>query len=367
MVREKLQRLGAFLAGMVIPNIAALIAWGLITALFIPRGWIPNEHLARLVSPLIMYLLPVLIGFTGGRLIYGIRGGVVGALATMGVAVGSSVPMFIGAMVLGPLGGWAIMKVDQFLEQRTPQSLEVLVANFSAGLVGLGLTLLAYTLAGPFIEALTLTLGSGAKSITQAGILPLISLIIEPGKVLFINNAINHGVLAPLGIAEAKQAGKSIFFLLESNPGPGLGLLLAYWLRGKGDVKQSTPGAIVIHFLGGIHEIYFPYVLMNPPIVLAMIAGGMSATATFVVMHAGLVATPAPGSIFAFIAMAPKGGLLPVLSGVFVGALASFLVALPMVSRSGAGDAASAFANAKQSVQARQAQPANCLKWEPNK
>ena len=359
MIRATLQRLGTFLAGMVIPNIAALIAWGLITALFIPRGWIPNEHLAKLVSPLIMYLLPVLIGYTGGHLVYGIRGGVVGALATMGATVGSSVPMFIGAMTLGPLGGWAIKKVDQLLEKRTPKSLEVLVTNFSAGLLGVGLTLLAYTIAGPFMEALTLTLGGGAKRITQAGVLPLISLLIEPGKVLFVNNAINHGVLAPLGIAEAKQAGKSIFFLLESNPGPGLGLLSAYWLCGKGEVKQSTPGAIIIHFLGGIHEIYFPYVLMNPPTVLAMIAGGMSATATFVLMHAGLVATPAPGSIFAYIAMAPKGGLIPVLSGVFTGAMASFLVALPIVSRSSAGgDVASAFAKAKQTVQAQQAQPA---------
>jgi len=358
LIREKLQRLGAFLAGMVIPNIAALIAWGLITALFIPRGWIPNEHMAALVSPLIMYLLPVLIGFTGGRLIYGIRGGVIGALATMGAAVGSSVPMFIGAMTLGPLGGWSIRKVDQLLEGKTPQSLEVLVTNFSAGLVGLGLTLLAYTIAGPFMQAMTLTLGAGAKRITQAGVLPLISLLIEPGKVLFVNNAINHGVLAPLGIAEAKRAGKSIFFLLESNPGPGLGLLSAYWLCGKDEVKQSTPGAMVIHFLGGIHEIYFPYVLMNPPTVVAMIAGGMSATATFVLMHAGLVATPAPGSIFAYIAMAPKGGLLPVLSGVFIGAVASFLVALPIVSRSSAsGDVVSAFAKAKQTVQARQAHP----------
>jgi PTS system mannitol-specific IIC component len=236
----------------------------------------------------------------------------------------------------------------------------VLVSNFSAGLVGLGLTLLAYAVAGPFIEALTITLGSGAKRITQAGVLPLISLLIEPGKVLFMNGAINHGVLAPLGIAEAKQAGKSIFFLLETNPGPGLGLLAAYWVCGKGAVKQSSPGAIVIHFLGGIHEIYFPYVLMNPATVLAMIAGGMSATATFVMMHAGLVATPAPGSIFAYIAMAPRGGLIPVLSGVATGALASFLVALPIVTRYSAGtDAASAFEKAKQTVQAQQTPAAN--------
>ncbi len=329
-----------------------------ITALFIPRGWIPNEHVAKLVSPLIMYLLPVLIGFTGGRLVYGIRGGVVGALATMGVAVGSSVPMFLGAMVMGPLGGWTIIRLTKCWKDELPTVWKCWCQT-SPPAWWLGLDVTSLCRGRPFIEALTVTLGSGATRITRAGVLPLISLLIEPGKVLFMNGAINHGVLAPLGIAEAKQAGKSIFFLLGLIPGPGLGLLMAYWVCGKGDVKLSSPGAIVIHFLGGIHEIYFPYVLMNPLSVLAMIAGGMSATATFVMMHAGLVATPAPGSIFAYIAMAPKGGLIPVLSGVAAGALASFLVALPIVSRySASGDAASAFAMAKQTVQTQQTQAA---------
>jgi PTS system mannitol-specific IIC component len=334
-MRAHLQRFGAFLAGMVVPNVGAFIAWGLLTALFIPAGWLPNPHFARLVDPVILNLLPLLIGFSGGRLVYGIRGGVVGAIATMGVVAGSNVPMFIGAMVMGPLGGWAIKAFDRAVQSRIPAGFEMLVANFSAGLLGLGLILAGYTVVGWAVTGATTALSAGAKAITNTGLLPLIALVIEPGKVLFVNNAINHGVLAPLGIAEARQAGKSIFFLLESDPGPGLGLLAAYALFGKGAARSSAPGAIIIHFFGGIHEMYFPYVLMNPLTILALIAGGLSADAVFVAAHAGLLATPSPGSIFAEIAMAPRGALLPVLAGIAAGALASFAVAAPIVSRSG--------------------------------
>lgn len=112
------------------------------------------------------------------------------------------------------------------------------------------------------------------------------------------------------------KAGKSIFFLLETNPGPGQGVLLAYWLVGKGMAKQSAPGAIIIDFFGGIHEIYFPYVLMNPILILAVILGGATGVFTFVLLGAGLVATPSPGSIFAEIAMTPRGGYFPVLAGI---------------------------------------------------
>jgi PTS system mannitol-specific IIC component len=340
-VRARVQRFGAFLAGMVIPNIAAFIAWGLLTALVIPAGWLPNPRLAKLVDPTILYLLPVLIGFAGGRLVDGNRGGVVGAIAVMGVVVGSTVPMFLGAMIMGPLGGWLIRTFDRAVQGRIPAGFEMLVSNFSAGLAGLGLMLAGFTMIESAVVTAMTALASAARAITGAGLLPLIALIIEPAKVLFVNNAINHGVLAPLGIAEAKAAGKSIFFLLESNPGPGLGLLAAYALFGKGTARTSAPGAIVIQFLGGIHELYFPYVLMNPLTIVAVIAGGLAGDAVFVAMHAGLVATPSPGSIFAEIAMAPRGGLLPVLLGIAAAAVVSLVVAAPLVRRAEAADAPS--------------------------
>ncbi len=333
--KQKIQKFGRFLSGMVMPNIGAFIAWGLITALFIPTGWLPNENLATLVGPMIIYLLPLLIGFTGGRMVYGIRGGVLGAIATMGVIVGTSIPMFIGGMLMGPFAGWVIKKFDEAVDGKIPTGFEMLVNNFSAGIIGAVLTLLAYVGIGPAVEGLSNVLGSGVEAIVEAGLLPVASVFIEPAKVLFLNNAINHGVLSPLGIEKAAEAGKSIFFLLETNPGPGLGILVAYWVFSKGMIKQSAPGAIIIHFLGGIHEIYFPYILMQPSLILAAIAGGASGVFTFVVTGAGLVAAPSPGSIFALSAMAPKGGLLQVWAGVVVSAVVSFLVASVLIKKKG--------------------------------
>jgi mannitol PTS system EIICBA or EIICB component len=335
--RAQVQRLGGFLAGMVIPNIGAFIAWGLITAFFIPTGWTPNEKLAGLVGPMIFFLLPILIGYTGGRLVHGQRGAVVGAIATAGVAIGGFVgttingelvttPMFLGAMIAGPLGGWLIKQWDGAVEGRIPTGFEMLVGNFSAGIIGALLAILGFLAIGPVVAVISTAAGHAVNFLVDHTLLPLASIIVEPAKVLFLNNAINHGVLAPLGVAEAADKGKSILFMIETNPGPGLGLLLAYWFFGPRAVRPTAPGAIIIHFFGGIHEIYFPYVLMRPILILGMIAGGMAGVFTFLVTGAGLVATPSPGSIFAYLAVTPKGGLFPVLAGVAVAAGVSFAV-----------------------------------------
>ena len=325
--RVKIQRFGSYLSGMVMPNIGAFIAWGIITALFIPTGWLPNEEFAKLVGPMITYLLPLLIGFTGGKMIHDVRGGVVGATATMGVIVGTDIPMFLGAMIMGPLGGYLIMKVDGLFKNRIKAGFEMLVNNFSAGILAAILTLLAFKGVGPVVSSLSEILADGVEAIINAGLLPLASILIEPAKVLFLNNAINHGILSPIGIEQAADTGKSILFLLETNPGPGLGILLAFWMFGKGTSKQTAPGAAIIHFFGGIHEIYFPYILMKPMLLLAAIAGGISGVFTFTIFNVGLVASPSPGSIFALIAMTPKGNHLGVILGVLVATLVSFAVA----------------------------------------
>jgi mannitol PTS system EIICBA or EIICB component len=306
-IRIGVQRAGAFLSDMIVPNIAAFLAWGFITALFAPRGWMPNAVLATLISPMLVTLLPILIGFSGGRLVYGIRGGVVGAVATMGAIAANDAPMFLAAMALGPLGGWSIRQWDRTAAGRCPAALQMLVANFSAGLLAALLALAALVVVAPAVRVATDALARAAEHLTASGLLPLVAVVIEPAKALFLNNAINHGLLAPLGAAQAHADGRSIFFLLETNPGPGLGLLLAFWLCGRGAARQSAPGAMVVHFLGGIHEIYFPYVLMQPLTILAVIAGGVAANAVFVATGAGLVATPSPGSIFAELAMTPRG------------------------------------------------------------
>jgi mannitol-specific phosphotransferase system IIC component len=326
-VQATVQRIGGYLAGMIMPNISAFIAWGLITALFIPTGWWPNEQLAKLVGPIISVLLPVLIGYTGGRLIHGQRGAVVGAVATMGVVVGTDIPMFLGAMIIGPLAAFILKMIDSYVQQRTRAGFEMLVDNFSAGILGLVMAVLGLLAVGPIVENLANAAGNVVNTLVTNNLLPLVSIVVEPAKVLFLNNAINHGVLAPLGVAQSVANGKSILFMIETNPGPGLGILLAYLFFGPRALRPSTPGAIIIHFFGGIHEIYFPYVLMRPRLIIAAILGGGAGVFTAVVTGAGLVATPAPGSIFAYLAVTPKDGYFGVLLDIVVASCVSFGVA----------------------------------------
>lgn len=328
-IKAKAQKLGSYLSSMVMPNIGAFIAWGVMTALFIGDGWLPNERLATMVGPTLTYLLPILIGYTGGSMVYSQRGAIVGAIATMGVIMGTDIPMFIGAMIMGPLGGWCIKKFDDMFKEKIRAGFEMLVNNFSAGLIGFALAILAFYGVGPVVEMISHLLSKGVAAIVSVNLLPLANLFIEPGKVLFLNNAINHGILTPLGTEQAATSGKSILFLLEANPGPGLGILLAFSFFGKGSAKSSAPGAIIIQFLGGIHEIYFPYIMMKPALFLAAICGGVSGTFMFQLLGAGLKAASSPGSIFAVLLMTPKGlhNYVAVLSGVIVAAVVSFIVA----------------------------------------
>ena len=337
--RVRVQRFGAFLSGMVMPNIPAFIAWGLITAFFIETGWLPVPQLGGfgtdadgvaytgLVGPMITYLLPLLIAYTGGRMVYDVRGGVVGAAATMGVIVGAGVPMFLGALIVGPLAAWVMKQVDKIWDGKIRPGFEMLVNNFSAGILAMLLGLAAFFGLAPVLTALSRTLGGAVDVLIGANLLPLASIVIEPAKVLFLNNAINHGVLTPLGVQQAEEAGKSVLFLLEANPGPGLGLLLAFTFFGVGVARATAPGAIIIQFFGGIHEIYFPYVLAKPALLLAVIAGGATGVATNVAFGSGLVSVASPGSIFAVLAVTARDSYVGVILSVLLSAIVSFLVA----------------------------------------
>ncbi len=345
--RVHVQKLGTSLSNMVMPNIGAFIAWGLITALFIKTGWLPSIFAslrdpagwvariggwgdfdgAGIVGPMITYLLPILIGATGGRMVYATRGGVVGAIATMGVIAGTDIPMFMGAMIMGPLGGWVMKKVDALWDGKIRPGFEMLVDNFSAGIVGLILAVFGFFGIGPIVTSFSRAAGNVVDFLVSHDLLPLTSIFIEPAKVLFLNNAINHGILTPLGTTQATQTGKSILFLLEANPGPGLGLLLAYMVFGKGTARASAPGAAIIQFFGGIHEIYFPYVLMKPKLIAATILGGMTGIFINVLFGSGLRAPAAPGSIIAVLAQTATGSYLGVTLSVIGAATVSFLVA----------------------------------------
>ncbi|RKM59978.1 PTS mannitol transporter subunit IICBA [Butyrivibrio sp. CB08] len=341
-MKEKIQSFGRFLSGMVMPNIGAFIAWGLLTALFIETGWLPNAALSSIVGPMLTYVLPVLIAYQGGKMVGGQRGAVMGAIMTIGVICGTEYTMFMGAMIAGPLAGWVIKKFDKAVEGKIPTGFEMLVNNFSVGILGLLLAIIGYYVIGPFMGGVLAVLNGGVAVLVDNNILPLVSVFVEPAKVLFLNNAINHGIFTPLGAEQVATAGKSIFYMIETNPGAGTGVLVAYWLFAKDKVtKDSAPGALIVHLLGGIHEIYFPYVLMNPLLLLATIGGSVAAMIFNTAFKLGLAGPPSPGSIIAYVGMAPKGSTFMVLLSVVVAAAVSFVIAAPIIKLS----------NSKQSLE----------------
>ncbi len=339
-MKQGAQKFGKFLSAMVMPNIGAFIAWGLITALFIADGWIPNEGLASIQPYMLYYLMPILIASTGGKLVGGDRGLVMGAIAVMGCIAGvggtDGQPMLMGAMLIGPFAGWIIKKFDAFMETRMPAGFEMLINNFSVGIFGMIVAIFGFYVIGPVMAAILAILTAGVQVLINAHLLPLAAIFIEPAKVLFLNNAINHGIFTPIGVEQAAEAGKSIMYMLEANPGPGLGVLIAYWLFCQDKMtKDSAPGAIIIHFFGGIHEIYFPYILMNPAVIVGPIVGNICAIFWFSLTGCGLKGPSSPGSIIAFMAMTPKDKMIPTFIGVVIAAAVSFVISAPIVRRSG--------------------------------
>lgn len=353
-MKNSIQKFGKFLSSMVMPNIGALIAFGFLAALFIDTGWLPNKQLSTLVGPMLTYLIPVLIASTGGYLVAGERGRVIGAIAVVGAILSDlNITMLMGAMIMGPLAGLVIKTFDSFMEDRMPAGFEMLINNFSIGILGMLLAIFGYWAVGPVMAAILAILSVGVDTLVQHNLLPLIAIFIEPAKVLFLNNAINHGIFTPLATAQVLEHGKSILYMLEANPGPGLGVLLAYMFFCKDKTtKDSAPSAVIIHLFGGIHEIYFPYVLMNPMVIIAPIVGNIAAIFWFTMTGAGLAGPASPGSIIAFLMMAPGSDTLIVLTGVLIAAGVSFAIATPIIKMAGS----KSLEDAQKEVAARKAQ-----------
>lgn len=292
-IKIKIQKFGAFLSGMVMPNIGAFIAWGLLTALFIPTGWFPNERLGSMVGPTLNYLMPVLIGYTGGWAVYGRRGGVIGAISTMGVVIGADITMLIGGMIMGPLGAWIMKQVDKLYEGKVKPGMEMLVDNFSMGIVGLIMMIFGFVAIEPIISVILSVMTVGVNFLINAKLLPLTALFVQPGQVLFLNNAINHGIMTPIAIEQAAKFGKSVIFLVEANCGCWFGITLAFMFFGKGMAKKSAPAAALIMFFGGIGEVVFPYVLSKPKTLLGAILGNMASLFILTTFNGGTVAAVA--------------------------------------------------------------------------
>ncbi|MDE6620201.1 MAG: PTS mannitol transporter subunit IICBA [Lachnospiraceae bacterium] len=335
-MKNGVQRFGKFLSAMIMPNIGALIAFGFLAAFFNGSGWIPHEGFAAIFSAILVYLIPILIASTGGKLIGGERGSIVGAIAVVGAIMSDpDTTMLMAAMIIGPLSGFCIKKFDKAMEGHMPAGFEMLINNFSVGIVGMLLAMVSYLVIGPFMNLILTVLTAGVNVLVAHNMLPLIAVFIEPAKVLFLNNAINHGIFTPIATAQAAEAGKSIMYMLEANPGPGLGVLLAYMFFCEDKkTKQSAPGAVIIHLLGGIHEIYFPYILMNPLVIIAPIAGNIAAIFWYNLTSAGLVGPASPGSIIAYLMMASRDSMVSVIVGFVIATAVSFGVASVIIRMS---------------------------------
>ncbi|MFK3836586.1 PTS mannitol transporter subunit IICB [Microbacterium sp. NPDC087868] len=380
-LRTGVQRFGTFLSGMIMPNIPALIAWGIITAFFIPKGWTPNAQLETLVGPIIHYLLPIVIAYTGGFLIYKMRGGIVAAIAVMGPIAGSDyliaqvnanlpadnqlgqIHMFIGAMIMAPLAAYTMKWLDSLWDGKIKPGFEMLVNMFSAGIWGFVLVIIGFYPIAWLVNGLMNVLSAAVNWLVETNLLPLTSILIEPAKVFFLNNAINHGVLTPLGTQQAAESGKSILFLLEANPGPGVGLLLAFTFFGIGAARASAPGAAVIQFVGGIHEVYFPFALMKPVLIVALIAGGMTGVTTNMLFNTGLVAPAAPGSIIAVLGQTYRTDYLGVILSVILSAAVTFIISALILRASRKKDLAKedAFAAAVAQTEANKGKSSDAL------
>lgn len=363
-VRVKIQKFGSALSSMVIPNLGAFMAWGLLTAVAIA---INSDGMRMFISPMLNYLLPLLIAFAAGKMVYDYRGGVIAAVATMGVIIGADITMFIGAMIMGPLAAWCLKRFDRLIDGKIPLGFELLINNFSVAVLGAVLALLGKGFLAPAIASLTGIMAGGVNFLVAHRLLPLTAILIEPAKVLFLNNAIGQGILSPLGSTQLGELGKSVLYLLESNPGPGMGVLLAYCVAGKGNSRSSAMGASVICFFGGIHEIYFPFILMNPILVLALICGGMTGTFLFTIFHVGLVGVASPGSIISIMLMSAMGDHLKILISILAACAVSFVVAVPFVKRADNNDRELALAaKTMEGLKGKKSRVASVFEGGPN-
>ncbi|HAP5505402.1 TPA: PTS transporter subunit EIIC [Enterococcus faecalis] len=332
-VTPYLRRFGHRLSGMIMPNLSIFIAWSLLSLV---AGYTTGNlrlALSEVETIMIRVVLPILIGFTGGKMFEEQCGGVVAAIATVGVIVSTDVPQLFGAMFIGPLAGYTFAKIEQILLPKVKEGYEMLTKNFLAGIVGGLLCCFGILVVAPAVESASFWLYQFSSWLIEANLLPLVHVFLEPLKVLFFNNAINHGLLTPLGLEGTSQTGQSILFLLETNPGPGVGVLVAFLLFGPVGQRKTAGGATMIQLIGGIHEIYFPFVLMDPRLFLAVIAGGMSGTLVFQIFNVGLSAPASPGSLVAILANAPTDARLAVFSGIFVSFLCSFAIASLLLKR----------------------------------
>ena len=326
-MRNTIHKFGKFYSSIMINMIGIFIFTGVLSVVFGDHGWWPNADIYAISAFVYSYVIPILIAYTAGNQIGTVHeatdpdrrttgvhhaGGAIAVLAVSGMILADKNSAILGAMILGPVCGYVWKHLLEPWTRKVVPGLEMLTRNLAAAVTGMGFALVAYIGLAPFIHALTQVLMMGVNALWERNLVCLVSLVIEPCKVFFLNNCINHGILLPLAIQQAGETGTSILFLLESNPGPGFGVLLALWLCQRKRRKEYA-AYLFVEGIGGIHELYFPVVLSNLILLIPLIAGGMTGSFLFSVLGVTADGAISPGSILTVLLMTGRKAPLAVL------------------------------------------------------
>ncbi|WHQ36846.1 hypothetical protein [Spiroplasma sp. SV19] len=363
-IRKMVQKFGSFMAGMIMPTVSLLIAWGLMAAMFLTNvqgesiGWFNVPALGRFVGPTMKYLIPSLIGFMAGKMIYDVRGGMLGAFVTFAAIIGNdwvydqfgatillingktinasnSPNQIIGAMILAPLTVYGFKKIEKLYINRVKVGFEMLVKNFSLALIAIIYAIMIFYAWGWIMFGISWVMISIINLFTKTPwVFPFMAILTEPLRAMFLNNALNHGVMVPLGTEDVvRQLDNGVinpaswFFMVGGNPGPGFGLLLAYVVWRK-QQRAAALGSSPIQLLGGIHEVHYVYIVAEPIMILATISGAFVSLGVVAIFSGGTRAVISPGSLISVIAMSPTAIKIAInIIAVLAGALTAFGVA----------------------------------------
>ncbi|MDW2800210.1 protein-N(pi)-phosphohistidine--sugar phosphotransferase [Clostridium boliviensis] len=294
-------------------------------------GIFQNEHLYEMSKILSSLVIPVFMGYKAGTMCGGEVGGLAGTLAASVVVMAEPVSAMILSVTAGGVAGFLCKKGLDRIKNWIPSGFEMLFSNLYLASLGLLAGGAAYVLLIPEAEWMLGFLGNGLSLMIDRGIIPFISFVVEPLKIIFFNNWINHGIFLPLGLEQLKTQGSSILFLLETNPGPGFGILLAYTLANR-NIRKPMVSSLIIQFLGGIHEVYFPYILSDIRLLAGAIAGSIAGNYCFMVTGSGLLGPASPGSIITILIMADKKHWLGIVMGISISAAVSCFLSCLILS-----------------------------------
>lgn len=362
---KKLHKVGKFYTRIIMNNIGIFIFIGILSVIFNDHGWLPDKNMYAISQLAYKVILPSFIAYEGGRSVGGKEGGIAGVLAISGVIWHESSAELLGAMLLGPAAGYLWKKECLWVEKYFPSCMQMLGKNMLLGTTGALFSAADIYLILPLLKQTAALFFSWISFLTRCNMTACLSFFIEPAKVFFLNNVVNHMMLVPAGMEQIQETGSTILFLLETNPGPGIGVILALFYAKKLH-KNETASVLTAHALGGIHEVYFPFILADLRLLPAVILGGLAGNISFHISKAAVKGMVSPGSIFSILIMADSGCRWKILAGILLSAIVSFLTGILILKKTSVYAKKYSFQKIPSSSQKEtDADPEGALQQEP--